>query len=396
MSYCSYEVFLWVEVIIVVAHSITNHIIEIHTVAKEATDTTEALDELVAIGRLVSDELDGDTIVFVVKAEPVSELLTADDLQVDTCLGVLEVLRVLLLLSIEEEGLGLVLDRVLDLISHNLDVFEEHHCLKRSELQSLHCVFHTESDHSSVESDLLKEPSDDLLLLNKLDVRERVLSQCDGLVEALVETIGDIDGGQDGSLQSEIKMITLLHNELKIGTTSNDDTTDVGSVVGDKVLSSELTTLNDVQMTLLFSETSETNGGLTTTTVLLGELDGHTLDDLLVVTLEGGEEHTITVNDNETELVVILKEGEEWLRLEAVLALVGEHINGAEWFQGDLDLSLSVTILHQNDTTEDDKTIGWDMLVQLQLLSCRGNGRNDGLACLTRLNRLSTRQFLCQ
>lgn len=150
MSYCSYEVFLWVEVIIVVAHSITNHIIEVHTVAKEATDTTEALDKLVAVGRLVSDELDGDTIVFVVKAEPVSELLTADDLQVDTCLGVLEVLRVLLLLSIEEEGLGLVLDRVLDLISHNLDVFEEHHCLKRSELQSLHCVFHTESDHSSV------------------------------------------------------------------------------------------------------------------------------------------------------------------------------------------------------------------------------------------------------
>jgi hypothetical protein len=45
----SYEVLLGVEVVIVVAHSITKYGIDIKSVTQEATDSTEALDELETI-----------------------------------------------------------------------------------------------------------------------------------------------------------------------------------------------------------------------------------------------------------------------------------------------------------------------------------------------------------
>ena len=129
------KVFIRVEVVIIVAHGVANNIIDVDAVPQEAANATKALHKLEAIGRLISDKLDCDTVVFVVKAEPIGQLLAADDLKVDARLGVLEVLRVLLLRRVEQESFRLILYRVLDLISHDLDVFKQHHCLKRSKLR---------------------------------------------------------------------------------------------------------------------------------------------------------------------------------------------------------------------------------------------------------------------
>lgn len=134
MLMCSDEVLIGVEVVVIVAHGVANHVIHIHLVTKESTDSTETLHELEAVWRLVSDEFDVDTVTLVVQAEPVGEGLTAYDFEVNSGLGVLEVLRVLLLRRVEQEGLSLVLDWVLDLVAHDLHVLEEHHRVEGTEL----------------------------------------------------------------------------------------------------------------------------------------------------------------------------------------------------------------------------------------------------------------------
>ena len=241
------------------------------------------------------------------KAEPVSQLLTTDNFKVDTCVGILEVLRVLLLLGVQQENLRFVLHRVLDLVPHNFDVFKQHHGLKCSKLQGLHGVLDSKGDHARVECDRLKEAPNDLLLLHELHVCEAVLGQSDGLGESLVETVGDINRRDDQRFQPLVKVVTLLHNELKISATSNDDASDVRPIVRDKVLNGEFAALDNVQMTLFFSETRETNGRLTTTTVLLRQLDWHALNNLLVVSLECGEHDAGTIDNDEAELVIIFQ-----------------------------------------------------------------------------------------
>ena len=286
--------------------------------------------------------------------------------------------------------LNLASGGVLDLVAHDLDVFEQHHGLKGTVLKSLHGVLHSEADHTGVKSDVLEELSNDLSLLNVLDVGECLASKGDSLTETLIETVGNINSGNNLLLESEIEMITSLHDEFEIGATSNNDTLDVGHVIGDEVLASKLTALDDVQMTLFFSKTSETHSGLSTSTVLLGQLDGHSVDDLLVHTLEGGEHDTGTINDDEAEFFVVLKEYEERFSVETVLALVGKLVDGSEGRKVDLDFLLSLAILHEDNTTEDAKTILGGVFVELEHLTGGGDSRNDGLARLSRLDRFGT------
>lgn len=127
------------------------------------------------------------------------------------------------------------------------------------------------------------------------------------MVETLIETVRDINGRNNQSLKSEFEVITLLHDEFKISATGNDDTTNVGSIIRDEVLFGELAALDNVQVALFLSETSETYSGLTTAAVLLGELHGHTLDNLLVVSLERSEKHSITIDDDKAELVIVFQ-----------------------------------------------------------------------------------------
>ena len=99
-------------------------------------------------------------------------------------------------------------------------------------------------------------------------------------------------------------------------------------------------------MALLFTKTSETDRRLTTSTMLLGQLHRHSLDDLLVVTLEGGKKHSVTIDDDETKLVIVLEEGEKRVSEESVLALVGEDVDWSEGLKGNLRLLLSLAVFH--------------------------------------------------
>ena len=103
--------------------------------------------------------------------------------------------------------------------------------------------------------------------------------------------------------------------------------------------------------------------------MLFGQLNLHALQNFLVVTLEGGVEDTVTVNDDESELLVVLQQGLQGLGVETILALVGENSLRLEGLQVKGDLLVGLAILELDDTTEEDQTVGRGLLVQLQLCS---------------------------
>ena len=170
MIACSDEVIVGVEVRVVIAASISNHSVHVHAIAQKSSYATEAFHELEAVGRLVSDELDLDAVFFEVKADPVGQRLATDYLKVNTGLGVLKVLGVLLLRGVEQVNLRLVLDGIFNLVSHHFNVFEEHHCLQSSEIQRLHGIVYSEHDQTRVQGNVFEEFANNSFFLNELHV----------------------------------------------------------------------------------------------------------------------------------------------------------------------------------------------------------------------------------
>ena len=117
---------------------------------------------------------------------------------------------------------------------------------------------------------MVKVLVDELLLLDELDVAESLTSQLNGLVEAVLASVGHVDHLDDLGLQTVVEQVGLVEVVLEVGGTGENDTGYVDLVGGDEVLDSQFGNLADVVVTLLLSQTGETQGRLTTTTVLLG------------------------------------------------------------------------------------------------------------------------------
>lgn len=60
-------------------------------------------------------------------------------------------------------------------------------------------------------------------------------------------------------------------------------------------------------MTLLHTQTSETKGGLTSSAVFLGKVNGELMNDVSSVPLESGVETAVAVHYDETKLVIVLQ-----------------------------------------------------------------------------------------
>ncbi len=61
-------------------------------------------------------------------------------------------------------------------------------------------------------------------------------------------------------------------------------------------------------MSLFNSQTGETNGRLTSSTMLLGEFDSEFMEDFSVVSLKGTVQSTVTIDDDETKDVFVFQE----------------------------------------------------------------------------------------
>ena len=140
------------------------------------------------------------------------------------------------------------------------------------------------------------------------------------------------------------------------------------------MLSNHFRALYDVNVSLLLAQPSESHGRLTTTTVLFGQLHGHALQDLFIVALQGGEENTISVDDNEAKLVVVLKQGKQRLRVETILTLIGKNVDRAEGLKCNRYFLLGLAVFHHDDATKDAETACGRVFVKLQFLARGGDG----------------------
>jgi hypothetical protein len=156
----------------------------------------------------------------------------------------------------------------------NLQVLEDDQSLSSTSLQSLEGVVDTVTDLARVLGDVVEVLVDELLLLDELDIAEGLTSQLYSLVETVLASIRYVDDLDDLGLQTVVEKIGLVEIVLEIGGTSENNASYVDLVGGDEVLYRQFSDLTDVVVALFFTETSETQSGLTTTTVLLGKIDG--------------------------------------------------------------------------------------------------------------------------
>lgn len=119
--------------------------------------------------------------------------------------------------------------------------------------------------------------------------------------------------------------------------------------------------------------------------MLLGQINGETLKDLTGVATESTEQSTVTVHDNETELLIGLEKLTQCLGVELVVTQVEGCVDGLERFEVDVNLAL-LSFRGDNFTTVHDQSIGRDLVVELQTLLSRRNGRQHGESVHSRFN----------
>ena len=359
---CSDKVFVRVEVI-VLASCVSNDIVEFDFVAQKATDSSETFDELEAFRALISDKLNLDSVVQVVHEEPVGKRLLALDLKLDSRLWVLEMFRILLLSGVQELNLGFRLVRLLDLEAAYFNLLKQDHAVKSSHLHRFESVIDTKHNHAGVLSNLVKEFAHNLLFLHKLDIEETVSSQSDCLTEAVILTVRNIEGSEHNVAKTFVELLRSIEFVLKASCTSQHETFHIRPVVCYEVMNRQLTDFADVSIAFFDTLARKTHCGLTTTTVLLRQLNTHSLQHFLVVALESAEKRTITVHNDEAELFVVLKQRMQRFRVESVLALVREQVDRSERLVVVDNFLLRFAIFHQDDTAENVKTIFWSVLV---------------------------------
>lgn len=91
-------------------------------------------------------------------------------------------------------------------------------------------------------------------------------------------------------------------------------------------------------MALLFSKTSETKSGLTTSTVFLWQVNGKLVDHISGISAKRSEQGTITVHDDEAKLLIRFQELAQGFSMEFVIT---EVQRGVDWLEGlkiDIDL----------------------------------------------------------
>lgn len=115
------------------------------------------------------------------------------------------------------------------------------------------------------------------------------------LVETVLATVRDVDNLDDLGGQPGIEEVRAAEVGLELGATGQDKTLNVDLVVGDEVLDRQLGNLSDVVASRLLSKTRETQRRLTTSTVLLRQVDAELVDDFSGVAGQGAEEGAITI-----------------------------------------------------------------------------------------------------
>lgn len=149
-------------------------------------------------------------------------------------------------------------------------------------------------------------------------------------------------------LQPLVEEVAILEVVLEFSGTSENYARHVDSIVGDEKLSAKFSHFGKVVVPFLQTETSKTQGRLTTATVLFGKLHTELVDDLASVAEHGAEEAAVAIHDNESKLLIILEQFGERFDVEFVVAKVERSIYGPERLKIYCHLTLFAIIGHHS------------------------------------------------
>ena len=121
---------------------------------------------------------------------------------------------------------------------------------------------------------------------------------------------------------------------------------------------SNLADSSEIVMSFLDSKTCETDWGLTSFVMLLGQFNCEFCDNIPSISLEGCIESSITVNNNEAKRRFIEEKFFlQIIKLEFGLAAVNRKINGFEGFELNNEFLFSSWVLIHDPSCKYDETI---------------------------------------
>ena len=88
--------------------------------------------------------------------------------------------------------------------------------------------------------------------------------------------------------------------------------------------------------------------------MFLGKLDSNFLEDFSVVSLKGSIESTVTVDNDETELLIVLEKTTQRAGIELISAIVERLIDWAEGLNIIVYFLLGLSVFHQDDAAKDN------------------------------------------
>lgn len=142
------------------------------------------------------------------------------------------------------------------------------------------------------------------------------------LVEAVLATVTNINNLDDFGNQTLIEHITLTQLRFEIRGTGEDEPSHINFVLSNVMLHCQFGDFADIVMTLFITKTRETQSGLSSTTVLLGQINGELVDDFPGVACDGAEKGTVTIHDDESEFGVGFEQFLEGFGMEFVVTQV--------------------------------------------------------------------------
>ena len=350
-------------------------LLKVELISQHGADATEALDELVALTRTVRDEFERRAEVLVALGKPLEEGALVDEFHFLSRLFVREHFAVgfLALVGVENDfGSGGGFQDP----AGDFQVLVNDKGLAGAGLHGFERVVDAVAYFAAVEADFVEVFPDELLLLYELDVAEGFSCELDGLIETVLATVGDVDYFDHFGLQAVVKHVGLVEVVLEVCRSCKDQTGDVDFVLGDVILHSQFGHLAHIVVALLFSQSGETKGGLTTTTVLLRQVDGEFVDDISGVATKCTEESTVSIHDDEAELLVGFEQFAQGFGVKFVITQIQGGVDWLEWLKVNVDLSF-LSFRGYDFTAVDDKTVGRDLVVELEALLSGCDGGQD-------------------
>jgi len=117
---------------------------------------------------------------------------------------------------------------VLELEAVDVKGFPDDEGLDGAALKGLEALVHTKAVLAAVNGDLVKVGLNKFLLLDELDVGEGVRGELDGLVEARLAAIGNVNNLDDLGHETRVKHVGLGELGLELGGTSNHQARHIG------------------------------------------------------------------------------------------------------------------------------------------------------------------------